>query len=378
MIYLDYVATSPLNKEVYQTYINLLDKYFVNSDSLYDKGIEVHKLLEKSRLLIANILNVSSDELIFTSSGSEANNLAIKGVAMQYRNRGKHIITSVNEHSSVYETCKQLEQEFGFEVTYLPVDSNGCVNLDALQANLRNDTILVSLMYVNNELGSINDINRIKDILKGYPLVKLHVDMVQALGKILVDLNDIDLASFSAHKINGLKGSGLLYKKTNCTIKSLISGGQQEFGLRAGTENYCTNIVFAKTLRIAMENYQEKYQVIYELKQYLVNKLRNINGIVINGDISKTIATIINISIPGYKPEVVMHYLASKGIYVSTRSACSSKSANISRSMAALDCSEAVKASSFRISLSHETTKSDLDKLILEIQSCINELKKQR
>ena len=204
MIYLDYVATTPLNQDVLNTYHNLLSKYFYNADSMYDKGIAVNRLMEHSRKLISDYLNVKEDEVIFTSCGSEANNMAIKGVAFQYQNRGKHIITTAIEHSSVYETCKELEEVFGFEVTYLPVDNHGCISLEQLENSIRDDTILVSIMYVNNEIGVINTIEKIKKIVKKHDRVKLHFDMVQALGKLPIDLNDVDLASFSAHKIYGL------------------------------------------------------------------------------------------------------------------------------------------------------------------------------
>ena len=213
MVYLDYAATTPYNKDVLKTYTQLLEKYFYNADSIYSQGIEVNRLLEKSRGLLAKMLDVDEEEMIFTSCGSEANNMAIKGIAFQYQNRGKHIITTSIEHSSVYETCKELEEVFGFEVTYLPVDHTGHIHIDDLKKSIRNDTILVSVMCINNEVGSIQPIEEIKNVLKDHPLVKFHVDMVQALGKIKIDLKGIDCASFSAHKINGLKGSGLLLKE---------------------------------------------------------------------------------------------------------------------------------------------------------------------
>ena len=257
MVYLDYAATTPYNKDVLKTYTQLLEKYFYNADSIYSQGIEVNRLLEKSRGLLAKMLDVDEEEMIFTSCGSEANNMAIKGIAFQYQNRGKHIITTSIEHSSVYETCKELEEVFGFEVTYLPVDHTGHIQIDDLKKSLRNDSILVSVMCINNEVGSIQPIEEIKNVLKDHPLVKFHVDMVQALGKIKIDLKGIDCASFSAHKINGLKGSGLLFKRKSTTLVPLINGGQQEFGLRGGTSNACTYIVLAKTLRLALENFDQ-------------------------------------------------------------------------------------------------------------------------
>ena len=378
MIYLDYVATTPLNSEVLTTYRNLLENYFYNADSAYDKGIEVNRLMEHSRKLLSETFKVKEDELVFTSCGSEANNLAIKGTAFQYQNRGKHIITTAIEHSSVHESCKELEKVFGFEVTYLKVDPRGCISLQELQDSIRDDTILVSIMYVNNEIGVVNPIEDIKKIVKKHDKIKLHFDMVQALGKLPIDLNDVDLASFSAHKIYGLKGSGLLFKRRSTTLVPLINGGQQEFGLRGGTSNACTNIVFAKTLRLALENFDDKVQHIKKINEYTRNCLKQIPGIVINSDETCCIATILNFSCPGYKPEVILHDLETKEIYLSTRSACSSKTSNISRVMAQLHLDDAIASSALRISFGEHTSKEDIDQFCYYLEESLVKLKKQR
>lgn len=378
MIYLDYVATTPLRPEVLSTYNNLLEKYFFNADSMYDKGIEVNRLMEHSRKLISEMLKVKEDELIFTSCGSESNNLAIKGVAFQYQNRGKHIITTAIEHSSVYETCKELEKTFGFEVTYLKVDQKGRISLQELQDSIRDDTILVSIMYVNNEIGVINPIEEIKQIVKKYDKIKLHFDMVQALGKLPIDLTDVDLASFSAHKIYGLKGSGLLFKRRSTTIVPLINGGQQEFGMRGGTSNACNNIVFAKTLRLALENFDNKAKHIKMINSYARKCLNQIEGVIINSDETCCISSILNFSCPGYKPEVILHDLESEEIYLSTRSACSSKSENISRIMAQLNLDKEIASSALRISFGEHTTIEDIDKFCYYLQESLRKLKKQR
>ena len=378
MIYLDYVATTPLRPEVLSTYNNLLEKYFFNADSMYDKGIEVNRLMQHSRKLISEMLKVKEDELIFTSCGSESNNLAIKGVAFQYQNRGKHIITTAIEHSSVYETCKELEKTFGFEVTYLKVDQKGRISLQELQDSIRDDTILVSIMYVNNEIGVINPIEEIKQIVKKYDKIKLHFDMVQALGKLPIDLTDVDLASFSAHKIYGLKGSGLLFKRRSTTIVPLINGGQQEFGMRGGTSNACSNIVFAKTLRLALENFDNKAKHIKMINSYARKCLNQIEGVIINSDETCCISSILNFSCPGYKPEVILHDLESEEIYLSTRSACSSKSENISRIMAQLNLDKEIASSALRISFGEHTTIEDIDKFCYYLQESLRKLKKQR
>lgn len=378
MIYLDYVATTPLHPEVLASYHELLTNYFYNADSMYDKGMEVNRLMEKSRDLLASMLKVNSDELLFTSCGSEANCTAIKGVAFQYQNRGKHIITTAIEHSSVYETCKELENVFGFKVTYLPVDNKGRISLKTLEEAICKDTILVSIMAINNEIGVINPLGEIKKIIKRHPLVKLHVDMVQALGKVAIDLTDIDLASFSAHKINGLKGSGLLYKNRATTIVPLINGGQQEFGLRGGTSNACTNIVLAKTLRLALENTEQKFQQVQAINQYLKDQLLTLPDIVINSDSSCCLPYVVNFSCVGYKPEVLLHDLETKGIYLSTRSACSSKTTNISRVMAALQIDEKIASSALRVSISYTTSYEDIDEFIYCLKESLKTIKKQR
>lgn len=370
MIYLDYAATTPLDNEVKKTYFSLLDKYFYNNDSIYDKGIEVNNLMEQSRDIVAKYLNVSSEELIFTSCGSEANNMAIKGTCFKYKNRGKHIITSSVEHSSVYESFKELESVFGFEVTYLPVNNSGQVSLEDLKNAIREDTILVSIMYVNNELGSINDINSIARYLKDYSKIIFHVDMVQALGKIDIELTNIDLASFSAHKICGLKGSGLLYKAKKISLVPLISGGQQEFGLRGGTSNACTNIVFAKTLRLMLDNFEEKIKYVKELNAYTKSLLSTLDNVVINSD-ENCLANIINFSCVNYKPEVILHALEQEEIYISTRSACSSKTSDVSRVMAMLNIDEKIAKSALRISVSYLTSYEDIDKFVYCLKSVL-------
>ena len=377
MVYLDYAATTPLHSEVLKTYHQLLSQYFYNADSIYGKGIEVNRLMEKSRQLIANALSVHDDEIIFTSCGSEANSMAIKGIAFQYQNRGKHIITTCIEHSSVYETCKQLEQVFGFEVTYLPVDSTGHISIDDVKKSIRHDTILISVMYINNELGAIEPISEIKELLKDHPLIKLHVDMVQALGKVPVDLKGIDCASFSAHKIYGLKGSGILYKNKKTTLIPLINGGQQEFALRGGTSNACTNIVFAKTLRLALENFDKKQQYVKELYRYALDGLSSLEDVIINSG-GLTSHHIINFSCVGYKPEVILHALEEKDILVSTRSACSSHTSEVSRVMAQLHIDEKIAKSALRISISDLTKKEEIDKFIYCLKEILIEIKKQR
>lgn len=378
MIYLDYAATTPLDKEVKASYQDLLTNHFFNADSMYDAGLQVARYMEKSRELLGQMLQCNSEELIFTSCGSEANNLAIKGVAFQYANRGKHIITTSVEHSSVYEACRQLETVFGFEVDYLTVDKYGCVSLEDLKNKLREDTILVSIMCVNNEVGSFNDLKAIKKILQDYPKVIFHSDMVQALTKVAIDLNVVDLASFSAHKIHGLKGSGLLYKSKKIQLVSLISGGQQEFNIRGGTSDACTNIVFAKTLRLAMDDFKQKQSHVNFLNDYTRQKLADLQDVVINTKKECSSNAIINFSCIGYKPEVIMHALEANNIYLSTRSACSSKTESVSRVMKQLGLDEDVASSAMRISFGSETTMEQIDEFIYYLKESLIKTRKKR
>lgn len=372
MLYLDYVATTPLNDEVRRTYEDLLKKYFANADSIHQLGVEVDRLMTKSRMKLAELLKVKENELIFTSGASEANNLALKGVCFQYQNRGKHIITTAVEHSSVYETCKQLEQDFGFRVTYL----QSPIQLSELEAALCPDTILVSIMMVNNEIGTIHPIEAIHQCLKNHPNVFFHVDMVQALGKIPVDLRLCDLASFSAHKLYGLKGSGLLYKSQRVTLKPQICGGQQEFGLRAGTSNACTNIVLAKTIRLALENLDEKLARVKVIHQRMRDYFETLDHCVINSP-SDGSPYILNVSLLDYKPEVLIHALEAYDIYISTKSACASKKQSMPRTLAAMEVDEAVGNSALRISFSPQLTDQDLDYFFNAMDHVLKSIKKK-
>lgn len=379
MIYLDYVSTTPLNSEVNQMYQSLLNQYFANADSLYSLGIQTSRLMEQSRSLIANMLHVKASEIIFTSGASESNTTAIKGCAFQYQNRGKHLITSAIEHSSVYNTFIQLRDIFGFEVDFISVDEHGKLNLDELRSKIRKDTILVSIMYVNNEVGIINPIQQIKNIIQETnPMIKFHVDMVQALGKIPVDLSIVDLASFSAHKIYGLKGSGVLYKKESTSLVPLINGGQQEEGIRGGTSNTATHTMFAKTLRLALENQDEKYQHVVSLNQFVRKELSKEQDIVINTPEKDSSPYILNFSCVGYKPEVLLHALEKEECYVSTKSTCSSHKNDVSKTLKAMHLSDDIAKSAIRISFSHLTTKAEVEEFLYHLHHILKTIKKQR
>ena len=357
-VYFDNVATTSLNDDVRKTYESLLDKYYCNSDALYDDGVAIYDKQETSRNNIAKMLNVEKEEIIFTSGASEANSLAIKGLCFKNPHK-KHIITSIYEHSSAYNSICQLEKEFGYDVTYLMPNNKGKINPEDVFNALRDDTILVSIMLVNNELGSINDINTIKKIVKKHSGTYFHSDITQGIAKVDIDLKDIDMASFSAHKIHGLKGSGVLIKKKHVELLPLISGGQQEFGIRGGTSNALVNIVLSKTLRIALENKEKVHKHIEELHDYFVYRIKEIDSVVINSN-EDNLHSLFNIETP-VPSEVLLNALNMKGIMVSSKSTCSSKKKGTNRALSALGIDE---DHAIRISFDIDNTKEEIDYFI--------------
>lgn len=372
MIYLDYASTTPIRKEVLDTYTKILAEYYGNSDSLHEVGRKVSKVLEQSRANIAQLLHVYNEEIIFTSCASESNNMAIKGFALKNAHRGKHIITSAIEHSSVLKTMKQLEEVFGFEVTYLPVNQAGVVQTEELRQALRKDTILVTFMFVNNETGAINPIEELAKIVHEHSRAVFHCDCVQAIGKIKVDLSYMDMATFSAHKIYGLKGSGLLYKKKNIQLLPLLSGGQQELGIRAGTSNAPTHIVMAKTLRLALEEQESSFHYVKTLNNYMREQLTKMQDVVINSDRACS-PFILNISCLRVGSEIMLNALNAKGFAVSAQSTCSSKSKARSYVLLEMGLGEERATHAIRISLSYQTTKEEVDAFIKALQEVLND-----
>lgn len=372
MIYLDYASTTPIRKEVLDTYTMLLSDYYGNSDSLHDIGRESAKLMEKSRANIAQLFHVRSDEIFFTSCASESNNYATKAFAWANQNRGKHLITTCVEHSSIANAMKQLEEHFGFEVTYLPVNEDGVVEFQDLKQALRKDTILVSMMMVNNETGAINPVKECADYVHQHSLAAFHMDGVQALGKIKVNLSFVDMATFSAHKIYGLKGSGLFYKKRNIRVLPLISGGQQEEGLRAGTSNAPADIVLAKTIRLALEELDQNYVYVKGLNDWLRKELSSIKDIVINS-CENASPYILNISVLCIGSEVMLNALNERGFAVSAQSTCSSKSKAISHVLLEMGLGEVRATHAIRISISHWTRKEELVAFVNTIKEVIHD-----
>ena len=374
-IYLDYAATTSVRKEVLDSYKKLLDLNYANSDSIHKVGSEAGLYLTKARKQIAGLLNVKEKEIVFTSGSTEANNLAIKGVALAYKSRGNHIITSSIEHPSVLDSCKWLEENFGFEVTYLPIDKDGKVSLEELKKALRKDTILVSVMAINNELGSINDIKMLSKYVKENSNALFHCDATQAMGKEMIDYSYVDLYNFSSHKIYGLKGSAVLVKKEKVRLVPIISGGQQEFSLRGGTSNWHNHVMTSKALRLVFDNFDIEHTHVKSIHDYLLTKLNDTfkDEIVINSPSNGSVY-IVNFAFKNKRGEVIVNALSEKGIYVSSKSACSSYSKEISNSVYALTNDEFISKNSLRVSFSYLTNKEEIDIFVESLKEIVNSL----
>ncbi|MGN1353105.1 MAG: cysteine desulfurase family protein [Bacilli bacterium] len=375
MVYLDYSATTPVNPEVLKTFDKVSLEYPGNANSLHELGSKSADLMNASVKQIADILKVNSDEIILTSGASEANNLAILGTILKYRNRGKHILTTKLEHSSVSETVKFLES-FGYTIEYLNLLPNGKIDLEDLKNKLTNETVLVSICQVNSEIGIIQDVNQIGEILKEYPRVIFHVDGTQAVGKIKVDLTNIDLYSFSGHKIYGLKGIGCLVKKRGIELVPIIHGGKSQTIYRSGTPMPALYASFAKALRLIYTDFDSKYSHIVKLHDFLINELLKIDLIHVNSN-ENCIPQIINFSIQGIKPETMLHALSEKDIYISTKTACSEDN-SLSESVLALTKNKDLAKSSLRISLSYLTTEEEIKYFLKVLQEKIKELSFQK
>lgn len=358
------------------SFVKVTSEYFGNPSSLHKLGGEAEKLLSKARKQVSDLLGVKPTEVIFTSGGTESNNLAIKGAAIQHRNRGTHIITTAIEHASVKETFLQLE-ELGFQVTYIPVDEKGRVKVKDIENAISDETILVSVMHVNNEVGTIQPIKEIGNLLKNYPKIIFHVDNIQGVGKVPLDLNksSIDLCSYSAHKFHGLKGTGMLYIRDGVKISPLLTGGSQEKKHRSGTENVAGMVALARALRMSLEREKTHLQNLLRVKETIINGIGKIEGVTIHTPASGSAPHIINFSIKGFKAEVFVHALEEKDIYVSTTSACSSKKQASSSTLIAMGVAEEMAKSAVRISLSYENTVEEALFAVNAIKETINNLK---
>ena len=359
MIYLDYSATTPVDDRVLDTFVKVTKDYIGNPNSLHELGVEAKKLIDASTKQIADILRVKESEVIYTSGASEANNMAIKGICFKYKNRGKHIITTTLEHSSVLEVFKYLESE-GFEVSYAKLDENGVVDINELKKIIRDDTILVSICSVNSEVGVRQPVEEIGLMLKEYPKLYFHSDVTQSIGKEKVDFTNIDLASFSGQKFYGMKGVGCLIKKESIILESLIHGGKSTTIFRSGTPATALIVSLAKALRLAYENYDEKREKVIELNKHLVDELSKL-AVDINSN-DKCIPHIVNLSLRNIKSETMLHALEKDNIYISTQTACSQ--GNYSLAVFSVTNDKEKASRSIRISLSYLTKLDEIEKFL--------------
>lgn len=360
-VYFDNSATTKPYDEVIEAVSKGMKEYFGNPSSLHKIGMNCEKRLNEAREYFASTIKCNKEEIYFTSGGSEGNNLILKGLLKP----GHHFITTAFEHHSIISTCKQLEEK-GVKVTYLDVDSEGRISLEDLEEAITKDTVLVSIMQVNNEIGVIQDIEAIGKLIKERSSrAKFHVDAVQGYGKLPIDVNksNVDFLTVASHKIHGPKGVGFIYIKKGIILNSLISGGSQEKGIRAGTENLSGIIGFEKAAQMTFEEMESRYDKVLELKKYFVERLNEIKDIRINGEIDGFSPYILNVSFLGVRAEVLLHLLEEQNIYVATGSACTSKSsaAHGSYVIKSLGLSNKEVESAIRFSFSYENTKEEVD-----------------
>ena len=374
VIYLDNAATTKVDPEVLNSYNQITLKYFANPSSIHSLGQESSRLLDKSREQILNVLKLTHHDVIFTSGATEANNLAIKGYCFANRNRGKHIITSATEHPSVLNTVLEM-QDFGFEVTVLPVNKEGQIEVNSLKAAIREDTILVSLMMVNNEVGAINPIKEVGEYLKKFPKIAFHVDMVQAIGKLPLDFNNIDMFSIAGHKIHGLLGSGLLIKEKKIILKAVNQGGGQENNLRSGTNTLALSASLAKALRLSIECETNNFRKVKVLSERLLGYLKDNKDKYLINSYNEDNPYIVNFSLLHHKASVVVEALSNRGIMVSSLSACHAKNEDYSKVVYAMYQDLNLAHNTIRISFDKDNTLEEVEALIKNLEEILKEIK---
>ena len=383
-VYLDNSATTRVLPEVAQLMTKVMCDDYGNPSSMHRKGVEAESYIRYAKETLARLLKVSEKEIIFTSGGTEADNMALIGCAMANMRRGRHLITTRIEHPAVLQTMNYLESQ-GFQVTYLPVDKTGRVRLEDLQRAIRPDTILVSMMYVNNEIGSLQPIAEAGSLIKRMnPGILFHVDAVQGFGKFKIypkKLN-VDLLSVSSHKIHGPKGVGFLYVGEKVKILPITYGGGQQKNMRSGTENVPGIAGMAKAAELLYEHLDEEVQHLYELKEYFVKGISSLEGIQVNGlipgdeDCHGTAPHVVSVSVAGVRSEVLLHALEDKGIYISAGSACASNKPQTSETLKAIGLQREYWDSTIRFSFSVLTTKEEIDYTLRVLYELIPMLRK--
>ena len=376
--YLDNSATTRCFDETIKAVEEEMKTYYGNPSSMHKKGFEAEKKIREVTKIIASTLKCEESEIIYTSGGTEADNMALIGIARAYKRQGKHIITSSIEHAAILQTAEFLKEE-GFEITYLPTDEKGIVDLEELKKSVREDTILVSIMGVNNEIGTVQPIEEISKIVKEKnPSALFHVDAVQAYGKIklIPKKMGIDLMSVSGHKIHGPKGVGFLYVSYKTKIKPIIFGGGQQKALRSGTENVCGIMGLGAAVERLFATFDDDTKRMRELREYMIEGLLKIDGVRINGGQGEEAAPhIVSASISGVRAEVLLHSLEDKGIYISSGSACASNKPAVSETLKAINLPKELLDSTVRFSFSVFTSKEEIDYTLDCLKEIIEKLR---
>lgn len=371
--YFDNAATTKISNEVLNEMFPYFSDIYYNASSIYPGGKLAKEGIELARIRVAKVINAKPEEIYFTSGGSESDNLAIKGIVVASRNRGRHIITSKIEHPAVLNTCKTLEK-VGYRVTYLDVDSNGIINIDNLKRNIRRDTILISIMSANNEIGTIQPLEEIGEIARRNNII-FHTDSVQAIGNMKIDVNKfkIDSLSISGHKFYGPKGVGVLYVRNGINFTRQIDGGHQEKDKRAGTENTPGIVGLGKAIEIADRDFDKNVSRLITLREYYFNKIKeNFRNYIINGDRKLRLPGNTNVSFRGMNGNYIVSKLAENGIYTSSMSACSSGYFNPSHVLLAIGLNKDDAASSLRVTFGKDNTIEEVNELIENLKRIIN------
>lgn len=378
-VYLDYAASTPVDPEVIKTMNPYFLEIYGNPSSTHQKGLEASKGVENAREQVASCFNVSPETILFTSGGTEADNLALKGIAFQYSphdlDDGSHIITSTIEHPAVLNTCKQLEA-YGYNVTYLPVDKTGIIDLDQLEETISKDTLLISIMYANNEIGTIEPVKEIGKIAHKHDVL-FHTDAVQAVGKIPIDLSSlpIDLLSVSSHKIYGPKGVGALYHNLGISFDPLLQGGGHEQGKRSGTLNTPGIVGLGKACELSQKRLQKDISHLKKLRDYLIDQLREIEASTLNGHPTKRLVNNVHYRFKAVEGNALHSRLNEQGVYIATGSACSSKKIMPSHVLIALGLTVEEAISSARFTVGRLTTTEDIDYIVPILKESINNLR---
>ncbi len=376
LIYLDNAATTKTAPEVVEAMLPYFTEYYGNASTVYAFGEESKKAVTKGRDTIANALGAKPEEIYFTAGGSESDNWALKATADAYQSKGKHIITSKIEHHAILHTCDYLEQH-GFEITYLDVDENGLISLEDLEAAIRPDTILVSIMFANNEIGTIEPVAEIGRIAHEHGVL-FHTDAVQAFGQVPINVDEmnIDMLSSSGHKLNGPKGIGFLYIRKGVKIRSFIHGGAQERKRRAGTENVPGIVGFGKAVELAVANMKERTDKEIELRDHLIERIeKEIPYVKVNGDRVKRLPNNVNVCFRFVEGESLLIMLDMKGICASSGSACTSGSLDPSHVLLAIGLPHEIAHGSLRLTLGADTTKEDVDTTVDELKKIVAHLR---